>query len=179
MYQDSTTQKALNKIGIGHVLCSVHKTLFTEIAFTVINFSGIIFLQHSSIHKITADPNEMAMDTYSVLHPFVLIMKIFGLLPLKVFQNRKKKESSSQKVKSFLVVGICLLIMIGIICVNLLRERIEIDYSTVLPKAWEASLMLGLLNLPIVYFYQHSKVTEIATFLKLLESFDMKVDFAS
>lgn len=118
----------------------------------------------------------MDKDVYRAATPFIVLMKIFGLFPLEAFTIQVNKKNLLFRIKNFMFVVFSYLLLFGVIFVNLIRDRVEIEYSKVQPKAWEYTLSFGLLSLLITLFYQHSQIQSIIKFSNLLRDFDKKVN---
>lgn len=110
-------------------------------------------------------------NIYTCAEPFLVLMKFFGLFPMS-FEDAAAKGKLRVKLQNFIFLVFGFFLLVGVTCCNIFRDRVFVPSSKILPRAYEICLMLGLLNLFLLFFYQMSQFRSIERFLHLLDTFD-------
>lgn len=113
-------------------------------------------------------------NIYTTVRSFYYLSKVLGVFP-KSFNGPTSKGALKTKWYDILISAssfLLLLVLIVIICNS--EGVIKVD-SSILVRAWEISLVVGLLFLLIQVCFQLYNRNKICDFLRHLHEFDCKV----
>lgn len=113
-------------------------------------------------------------NIYTTVQAFATLLKVLGVFPMS-FEGPARKGVLKTKFRDVVITIFPVSVLIVLILFALLDHKLVTIESSILAKAWNFCLILGLFMLLVAFVYQIIHRHNIRDLLQLLDNFDQEV----